>query len=93
VFALDLSALGLRSDDVLEIRLRGEDRAGQFDLTEAMRVNVTGIGKSGTTPPQPPRGAPSAATQRAEPSVPLDPPGFEDPLRAYFDALRRGPAR
>ena len=90
--ALDLRTLGARPGDAIELRLRGEDRAGQLDLSDALRLHV--IAPPATSPAAAPRPATPpaspAATQPTDfPAVPLDPPGFEDALRAYFDALRR----
>jgi hypothetical protein len=89
VFRLNLSALHARAGDAIELRLRGEDRAGQFDVSAPLRLKVA---DSATTVPQAgdTTAAVAPATQRADPSLPLAPPGFEEPLRAYFDALRRG---
>ena len=90
IFPLNLADLGVGAGDAVELRLRGEDRAGQFDLTGAMRVNVTDApAKPAAAPPAARLDAPSGpSTQRSEMSIPLDPPGFEEPLGAYFDALR-----
>ena len=97
LFPLNLAALGVVAGDSIELRLRGEDRAGQFDLSDALRVNVTGSASTVPTAPTPPpaRGntSPAPSTQRGQTSIPLDPPGFEEPLGAYFDALRRGTPR
>jgi hypothetical protein len=87
LFMLDVPALGAKRGDTVELRFRAEDRAGQFALSPPMRWTIDQNSKS------PRLSAPLAApatTQRAEPSVPLDPPGFEDSLRAYFDAIRGG---
>jgi hypothetical protein len=89
---LDLRRFGLDAGDEVELRLQAEDRAGQFALSAPMRLIVTSA-----APPQPatpPAASPSptvAPTPRAErhDAPPLNPPGYEAAIRAYFDALRR----
>jgi hypothetical protein len=94
---LDLGALAARPGDVVEVRLRGEDGGGQFDLSEPIRLAVSAEAVKGSTSAPAvasTRASPEASptTQRSEPSPPLEPAGFEDALRAYFDTLRRGRA-
>jgi len=97
---LDLRALGLRGGETIELRLRAEDKAGQFDVSAPLRWAVTeaagepGLVAAGAPPlaPAPPpttRPATAPAAGAAEPPLPLDPPGYQAALRAYFDALRK----
>jgi hypothetical protein len=90
VFTLDVRALGAVRGDAMELRFRAEDRAGQFALSVPLRWKV--IAPSVSNRPHEPVAPVVPSTQHAEPAVPVDPPGFEDPLRAYFDALRDGGA-
>jgi hypothetical protein len=90
VFTLDVPALGAARGDTIELRFRAEDRAGQFDLSPPLSLKVVTTSASTAPAPTPPATPAAPATQHAEPSVPLDPPGFDDALRAYFDAVRRG---
>ena len=100
VFTLDLPALRARRGDAVELRFRAEDRAGQFDLSPPLRLDVVAAA-AGAAAPAPPAISPTAppspplspTQQQPQPTVPLDPPGFEDALRAYFDAVRGTPVK
>jgi hypothetical protein len=86
---LDLSRLGLKVGDRVEVRLRGEDRAGQFALSEVAPMQV--MRETAAKPPAP--AATPLAKEPASPaaqSPPLDPPGYGQAIRAYFEALRKG---
>jgi hypothetical protein len=100
---MDLRALGARAGDTVELRLRAEDRAGQFDLSPPLRWTVIdaagepGMVAAGAPPGASAPGEAAPATQpaaagaaEAPPPVPLDPSGYESSLKAYFDALRHG---
>jgi hypothetical protein len=93
VFSLEMAALDAKPGDQIELRFRAEDRAGQFDLSSPLQLRVVaGGGSAPATVIAQPSAASVPTTQRtAEPGVPLNPPGFEDALRAYFDAVRNSP--
>ena len=81
----------------MRISVENAARVRQFDLSEPIRIDVTGDAGGRTSAPSgsasiaSPATSPAAATtKRTEPSLPLEPPGFEDALRAYFEALRGG---
>jgi hypothetical protein len=96
---VDLRKFGLEVGDEIELRLKAEDRAGQFALSVPARLLVTSPAsrQSAQAPPTPPAAttapstSPSSRTERTERTntPPFDPPGYEAAIRAYFDALRR----
>jgi hypothetical protein len=99
---LDLRRYGLEVGDEIELRLEAEDRAGQFALSQPARLTVTAPAAAPQSSPalSPARSpAPLAATapSTSPPSTrperydvtPLDLPGYEAAIRAYFDTLRR----
>ncbi|MEO6435358.1 MAG: DUF4175 family protein [Tepidisphaeraceae bacterium] len=90
-FTPDAAKLGLSGGERVELRLRAEDRAGQFDVSPPVAMVIP----SGATPAP---AAPSTtaatvwpASQPVDVAPQLDPQGFGDALKAYFDALRSDP--
>lgn len=91
-----LAPLRVRLGDEIEVRLRAEDRAGQFASSATERLIVT----SDQPPPPAPAAvvaspAPVSPTHPVAPApAPVAPAGYDGALRAYFDAIRaRGDAR
>jgi hypothetical protein len=90
VVPVALRRFGLNPGDQVELRLQAEDRAGQFGTSGPVRLTVTSPA-SGDAPVE----AVAAPTVAAPPSVvePLpapavEPRGYEDAIRAYFESLR-----
>jgi hypothetical protein len=96
VLPLELRRFGLNVGDAIELRLQAEDRAGQFALSAPARLIITSPAppQSDTSPPlaapsPSPSPSPSTAPRPDRPDAPpLDPPGYEAAIRAYFDTLR-----
>ena len=91
---LDLRRFSLEAGDEIELRLEAEDRAGQFALSQPARLIVIApaVPQSSPSPPVAAT-APSVSPASTRPErydvTPLDPPGYEAAIRAYFDTLRR----
>ena len=81
-FTPDLRHLGATPGERLSLRIRVEDRAGQFDVSAPLEWIIPP--GAATMPASPP----SAATQGADTGTPIDPAGFGEALEAYFDVLR-----
>jgi hypothetical protein len=86
-FFWELKTIGAAAGDTVEVRLMAEDRAGQAERSETAKVNVVaGVGGATTRP--------FAATQPmrraggSDVGAPLDPPGYAESLRVYFEAIR-----
>jgi hypothetical protein len=91
---VDLRGRGLAVGDEIELRLEAEDRAGQFALSQPVRLIVTApAAPPSSSPPPVAATAPSTSPPSTRPErydvTPLDPPGYEAAIRAYFDTLRR----
>ena len=95
---VDLRRYGLEVGDEIELRLDAEDRAGQFAQSAPVRLIVTAPAAPQMPPaPAPPPAVDTTVTTIPPPSTrpqrhdvtPLDPPGYEAAIRAYFDTLRR----
>jgi hypothetical protein len=83
VLRLDPSQLDLPPDQEVEIRVRAEDRGGQFALSPPVRMQIS----HAPSAPTPPSSAPTS--NRSENTQLVDPTGFTAPLGAYFDAISR----
>lgn len=84
-FQPDLAALDAAAGDRLEVVVRAEDHAGQFDVSAPAAVIVESLPPAGSVQPvEVPRPQPPNP-----PAPPLDPQGYDAALEAYFDALRR----
>jgi hypothetical protein len=85
---VNLNALRVEQNDAVSIRLRAEDRAGQFALSPPLQLTIT---SSTTQPTDAPivTGQPATAPP-ADAAAPIDPAGYSGALKAYFDAIRSG---
>jgi hypothetical protein len=81
-FTPDLRQLGAAPGERMSLRIRVEDRAGQFDVSAPLELIIP----PGATTMQ--ASPPSAATQPTDAGTPIDPAGFGEALEAYFDVLR-----
>ena len=97
VVPLDLRRFALQVGDQIELNLQAEDRAGQFARGGPSRLVVTSApalpqSPAPAQPPssQSPTAAPVAPSTRPDhfDAPPLAPTGYEQAIRAYFDALR-----
>jgi hypothetical protein len=87
-FILEMNTLGVAAGDTVEVRLHAENRAMLSAHSEPAKiVIIASTGKAATRP--------SAATQPqrrvgggADAGAAMDPPGFADSLRAYFEAIQ-----
>jgi hypothetical protein len=75
VVALEAGKLELSAGEVVDVQFRVEDRAGQFTLSEPVRMSVL-------APASIPDVAPSSGWAQS-----LDLPEFKDSLHAYFRAI------
>jgi hypothetical protein len=86
-FLMELKTIGAVAGDTVEVRLMAEDRAGQAERSEIAKVMVVpGGGRTATQPfavTQPMR-----RSGGSDGGAPLDPPGYAESLRVYFEAIR-----
>lgn len=85
---LNLAALTVSQGDEISIRLRGEDRAGQFAISAPLRLSIAAATK--TPVDLPVISAEPTANPPTEQDAPIDPTGYSGALKAYFDAIRTG---
>jgi hypothetical protein len=84
---IDLAPFHLQEGDQVEIKLRAEDRAGQFAQSEPLRLVIAGGANSAAPPPA---ATAAAATRSAgDEAPPLIPTGYDDAIRAYFETIGR----
>ena len=84
---IDLAPFHLQEGDQVEIKLRAEDRAGQFAQSEPLRLVIAGGANSAAPPPA---AKAAAATRPAgDEAPPLIPTGYDDAIRAYFETIGR----
>jgi hypothetical protein len=84
VLEIDAAAVNASKGDALIVRLRGEDRGGQFALSKPVRA-IVGSARAAAKPLAPP----PAALPATEPSQGVDVSGFSESLQAYFQAIAR----
>ena len=86
--AIDLASLRLADGDRVEITLRAEDRAGQFAQSAPLRLVIANVAAGPSPTAASARPESSTRPQPDEPP-PLVPAGYEDAIRAYFEAISR----
>jgi hypothetical protein len=97
VVPIALRRFGLNAGDVVELRLQAEDRGGQFGHSGVVRLVVTSspapAGEVANEAAVPATTAAAAVESALPATPPVEPAGYGDSIRAYFERVRADSAK